>query len=185
MEASLGSSTSLDHQVLVDEAMAEIAGWTLNARRRAFKRWQQGAFSMIHLNVLTLLEAETARSMTHLADTLDVSVASATGIVDRMEKRGLVERLHDQNDRRVVLVRATAKGRSVCSELDGEARDRLGRLVGQLTDEELAGFLVGIRGMKTAHARLAAPALHDASVETDAAPAPAATRPTRVEGGVP
>lgn len=143
-----------ERRVLVDEVMTEIASWTLRARIRAFKRWHAGAFSIIHLNVLSLLESEPALSMTRLADTLDVSVASTTGIVDRMEKRGLVARLHDLGDRRVVLVQSTELGRAVCSELDADARERIGRLIGELSDEELAGFLLGIRGLRSAHARL-------------------------------
>ncbi len=48
--------------------------------------------------------------MSKLADALDVSVASLTGIIDRMEARGLVERRREPGDRRVVLVHRTAGG---------------------------------------------------------------------------
>ena len=47
-----------------------------------------------------------------LADSLDVSQASATGIVDRMEQRGLIERRRDDDDRRVIRVPLTADGRA-------------------------------------------------------------------------
>ena len=43
--------------------------------------------------------------MSRLAELLDVSLSNATGIVDRMEERGLVERVRVPDDRRVVLVR--------------------------------------------------------------------------------
>ncbi len=161
-----------EHRALVDEVMTEIASWTLRARIRAFKRWHAGAFSVIHLNVLSLLESEPALSMTRLADTLDVSVASTTGIVDRMEKRGLVARLHDVEDRRVVLVQSTELGRTVCSELDSDARDRIGGLIGELSDEELAGFLLGIRGLRAAHARLFGATGDDQRPEAAEAPQP-------------
>ena len=39
--------------------------------------------------------------MSQLAEALDVSQASATGIVDRMEQRGLVSRQRNDEDRRV------------------------------------------------------------------------------------
>ena len=61
--------------------------------------------------------------MGDLAEELDVSVASATGIVDRMEQRGLVERRHGPDDRRVVMVDLTATGGRHVSATCGEHRD--------------------------------------------------------------
>ena len=46
--------------------------------------------------------------MSRLADMLDVSMSAATGLVDRIEERGYVERIRVPSDRRVVLARITA-----------------------------------------------------------------------------
>ena len=45
--------------------------------------------------------------MSRLAEMLDVSLSNATGLIDRMEERGFVERIRVPEDRRVVLVRIT------------------------------------------------------------------------------
>ena len=42
--------------------------------------------------------------MSRLAEMLDVSLSNATGLIDRMEERGFVERIRVPDDRRVVLV---------------------------------------------------------------------------------
>ena len=84
---------------------------------------------MVHLMVLNLLEAEGSQSMGQLAEDLDVSVASVTGIVDRMERRGLVERERGTGDRRVIMVDLTDAGRAVFSEMSARRRERLTRLV--------------------------------------------------------
>ena len=60
--------------------------------------------SMTHFHVLTLLRHHDAMPMGRLAEILDASMSSATGIIDRMEERGLVERTRVPDDRRVVLV---------------------------------------------------------------------------------
>ena len=57
-----------------------------------------------------MLDTEGPTSMGRLAEALDISVASMTGIVDRMEERGLVERRHEGKDRRVVLVLPDRRG---------------------------------------------------------------------------
>ena len=147
-----------------------------------FKRWHQGAFSLINLMVLTTLESEGPRSMSGLAETLDVSVASATGIVDRMESRGLVERSHATADRRVILVGLTPRGRDVFDEVDARRRERLERLLERLTARERAGLLMGMRAMRRAAQVLRADGEAaqgpDASVPAAAASAPAAAAST-------
>jgi DNA-binding MarR family transcriptional regulator len=45
-----------------------------------------------------------------LADLVSLSNATVTGIVDRLEKRGLVTRIRSTNDRRQVLIKATDNG---------------------------------------------------------------------------
>ena len=107
---------------------------------------------MIHVHVLTILEVEGTLSMSRLAEELDVSVASTTGIVTRMEERGLVERRHDEADRRVVSVHATKRGGEVFERLRRHRRDKIKKLLAQLTDEELAAFLTGVRAMRRAKA---------------------------------
>ena len=62
--------------------------------------------SMTHLHVLWMLEHHGELTMSRLADLLDVSLSNATGLIDRMEERGLVERDPRPDDRRVVLVRS-------------------------------------------------------------------------------
>ena len=60
--------------------------------------------------------------MSRLAETLDVSVASATGIVGRMEERGLVERPTATRDRRVVTVRPTETGSAIFRDMTEQRR---------------------------------------------------------------
>jgi len=118
------------------------------------------AISLVHLNVLTTLEAEGPLSMKRLAELIDVSDAGATGIVDRMEKRGLVRGAMAPGDRRVVLVHATDAGAKVFGEMDDQSpRSAASSAVPgarELTEEEMASLLVGMRAVHAAHTRLLA-----------------------------
>ena len=49
--------------------------------------------SMTQIHVLTLLEHHGEMPMSRLADMLDVSFSNATGLIDRMEENGFVERV--------------------------------------------------------------------------------------------
>ena len=149
-------STPASDRELVRAVLAELTSWNPREFIAAFQRWHQGSISLIHLNVLTMLEASGPLSMSAVAEALDISVASATGVIDRMEARGLVRRRRHPDDRRVVLVEPAAGGRKVFGDIDVRRRKGLAALLGRLSDEELQGLLVGHRALRAARAELAA-----------------------------
>lgn len=85
--------------------------------------------------LLSLLSLEPL-PMRKLAQRLKCEPSNVTGIVDRLESRGLVERRPDPTDRRVKLAAATAEGRRVARSL----RDSL-----RFAREPLAGLSEGER----------------------------------------
>jgi DNA-binding MarR family transcriptional regulator len=149
-----GQATAATRRRVLEDLLEELTSWGPRERAGAFRHWLRGALSLVHLHVLTVLEADGAMAMSRLADALDVSVASATGIVDRMEQRGLVERRREPEDRRVVLVHATDAGAAIFEDVAQERRRHLRALLDRMTDAELEGFLAGLRGMR--RARMAA-----------------------------
>jgi len=161
---SATEAVSTDRQALQRELLEEMTSWSPRDRDGAFKTWHRHALSLVHLNVLTALEAEGPLSMRRLAEAMDVSDASATGIVDRMEKRGLVERRHSTDDRRKVLVHPTAAGGQVFSDMAAHRRSALGKVLAELTEEELAALLVGMRAIHAAKARILAASQVDSEV---------------------
>jgi DNA-binding MarR family transcriptional regulator len=140
----------------IEGVLAELTAWTPRDRLAMFRRWLAGSLSIVHLHVLTVLEASGPLAMGKVAEALDVSIASATGIVDRMESRGLVERLQQPGDRRVVLVQPTPAGRAVFNDLESQRRAAITRILERLTDDELSSFLMGLRAMSAARAAIAA-----------------------------
>lgn len=156
-----------DRATLERELLDEMTSWSPRDRGGVFKSWHRHALSLVHLNVLTALEAEGALSMRRLAEAMDVSDASATGIVDRMEKRGLVERRHGTDDRRVVLVHATDAGRQVFIEMAAHRREVLSKVLTELTADEVAALLVGMRAIHAARRRVFQPESEAATTAVD------------------
>ena len=130
------------------DLLDELTAWGPKERAGAFKHWLRGSLSLVHLHVLTVLQVHGPLPMSKLADELDVSVASLTGIIDRMEGRGLVERRREPEDRRVVVVHATDAGDAVFGEMAAERRKHLEPLLERMTDEELESFLLGLRALR-------------------------------------
>jgi DNA-binding MarR family transcriptional regulator len=61
--------------------------------------------------VLQLLDPQAPVAMCRIAEALDCDPSNITGIVDRLQARGLVERRSDPRDRRVKKLVLTAEGR--------------------------------------------------------------------------
>ena len=140
--------------ILERELLDEMTAWSPRDRGGVFKTWHRHSLSLVHLNVLTALEVEGPLSMRRLAEAMDVSDASATGIVDRMEKRGLVERRHGTGDRRTVLVHATDAGQLVFRDIGAHRREALTTVLTELSEEEMAALLIGMRAIHAARNRV-------------------------------
>ncbi len=76
--------------------------------------------------------------LTRLAARSWADPGNASGVVDRLERDGLVERRAAPHDRRVVLVHATPAGRSVVSRLWPEYVSGIHRIMEPLNAEEQA-----------------------------------------------
>jgi DNA-binding MarR family transcriptional regulator len=151
---TLNDSSSERRRQVTNELLDEMTAWKPRERIGAFRSWLRGSLSLVHLHVLSILESDGPIAMKRLAEALDVSVASATGIVDRMTERGLVQRHSLETDRRVVLVEATDTGRAVFADLAAGRREHLIALLDRLTDDELDAFLVGLRAIHRARTDL-------------------------------
>jgi len=82
-----------------------------------------------------------ARRMSDLAERAQTSQASLTGIVDRLEERGMVERVRSVEDRRVVEVSLTEAGAAELRQARAGFVLRLESVVEPLSAEERATFL--------------------------------------------
>ena len=141
------------HAALRDAVLAELLAHTPQSAMRAMRRRHGGAISLVHLHVLHVIEHEGQQSMRSLAEAIGASQASTTGIVDRMERRGLLRRERDDRDRRVVRVELTEDGRTLLSGFATERREALASLLDELSDDDLDGFLRGARALRLARER--------------------------------
>jgi DNA-binding MarR family transcriptional regulator len=88
--------------------------------------------------------------MSRLADDLGVALPNATGIIGRLAERGIVDREHDDADRRVVLVSLTVNGKRLIGEMEETRRRRIRRLVEELDPEQQERLLHTVRDLRAA-----------------------------------
>jgi DNA-binding MarR family transcriptional regulator len=84
------------------------------------------------VHTLLALGHEGPLTMGDLARRVAVTEKTTTGLVDRLERDGLVLRLRDGADRRVVRVKLTAHGARLARRLDAEVLEKLTWMMGRL-----------------------------------------------------
>jgi DNA-binding MarR family transcriptional regulator len=132
----------------IGEIFAEFMGAIRELRCATGQQLVRAGVSMTHLHLMWVLERHGDLPMSRLAEILDVSLSSATGIVDRMEERGLVDRVRVPDDRRVVLVRISDRGREVLRQTDLIKEDLMAEIASRLDDrqrERLARTMADVR----------------------------------------
>ena len=106
--------------------------------------------SMTQLHVMHLLEHHGEQAMSRLAETLDVSLSAATGLVDRVEERGFVERIRVPEDRRIVLVRITDAGRQMLEDVEVLRVGIIRQVLDELDESQLAGVASAMADLRIA-----------------------------------
>src|ERR1700722_19851676 len=106
-------SAGRDRQLTSVDGLAQLSFLTLGLLER---RASEHGISVSQMRLLGVLRDRTP-TMNELATLLGLDKSSATGLVDRAERRGLVTRVPSSADRRVVLVELTDAGRAVVSEV--------------------------------------------------------------------
>lgn len=101
------------------------------------KEWLRLDLTMPQLKVVLLLFISGPSRMSDIASALGVSLATATGVVDRLVERDILTREGDPDDRRVVLCRLSEKGEELMSGLWQLSRDQAGELMRSLAIPQL------------------------------------------------
>ncbi len=89
---------------------------------------------------LLCIVADSPRGMGDLAQCFGVEKAALTGLVDRVERRGLATRSPVPGDRRALQVAPTHTGRRHATDFHAEVSAELDRLLGPLTARERDQF---------------------------------------------
>ena len=91
--------------------------------------------SVVQMRLLGILR-DREPGILVLAGYLELDKSSVTGLVDRAEKRGLVERVRDPDDGRAVRIKLTRAGRSVVAKGSAEVDEEIDAATAALSEAE-------------------------------------------------
>jgi DNA-binding MarR family transcriptional regulator len=116
--------------------------------KRQVSAVSQGTITPQQILAMEILFRQQDSKMTNLSRSLGVSMATMTGIVDRLVRQNLVERHFDPNDRRSIKVRLTVKGRALLKKMVEKKHRFMLDIFSKLSADERTTYLAIIQKIK-------------------------------------
>src|SRR3977135_3273323 len=116
MSVSISELKQLKQAPVLPEELRDCTGFLLArvgiaTKLAAIEEFERAGFGPYQYAVLAVLGEGAKETQAHIADTLDLDTGQLVGVLDELEKEGLVERRRDQNDRRRHMVSITPVGK--------------------------------------------------------------------------
>lgn len=115
---------------------AVIDSWR-HMYRDAEKNLSITGIGFAEFRILTILQEIKSCSMSRLSVELALTQAAITGVVDKLESQGFVGRARNNEDRRVVTISMTSRGKEMLRKALKVHTEFVERSLGSLSREEL------------------------------------------------
>ncbi len=132
----------------IEEHMIEVRNLFVQIFNRMVKgsrRISDMPVTLSQMKALTAFHEDREYSMTELSRNALVKMPSMTEMVDRLEAEGLLKRVRDTRDRRVVKVALTDAGKKIHDKFIGRRREEMGNLFGKLSQKDQDDLLTALR----------------------------------------
>ncbi|MDD5120545.1 MAG: MarR family transcriptional regulator [Candidatus Omnitrophica bacterium] len=113
---------------------------------RGFARRQhddifKGKITLPQLLILDILNTQGPSKMTDLAKKMKVTTAASTGIVQRLVVQGYVTREYDEKDRRLIMIKISAKGSEMLKKINQQRTQQITRIFRQISEGDRSEYL--------------------------------------------
>ncbi len=125
----------------VDQVVETILYLYTESRRITKELARRADLTGPQLTVVKLLEQIGDLSLSELSERIRAQNSTVTGIIDRMEREGLVTRERSKEDRRVVSIKLSAKGRELAQEIPVEPMEIFKGALESLSAQEVKDLM--------------------------------------------
>lgn len=99
--------------MILNQLLVDIFNDILLIEQNAIKNSELGDLSITEIHTIEAIGKQSERTMSEVAEDLNITVGTLTIMVDKLVKKEMVERFRTDIDRRVVFVKLTKKGEIV------------------------------------------------------------------------
>ena len=103
------------------------------------------SLSFLHIETLRYIRQEQKITMKQLAEFLHIAAPSATNVIGNLVKHGLIKRIRDRRDKRIVMISLTAKGARMMNDRLSKVEKIMKTSIARLTAPEKRNFIKILR----------------------------------------
>lgn len=97
--------------------------------------------NLLHIETIRFILEKGSPSMKDVSTHLCITPASASNLIDGLVESGIIERGFEKDDRRIVRIRVTSKGKALLEKGLQHGSDRMAEIFAELGDKEVDDFI--------------------------------------------
>lgn len=121
---------------ILNELLVETFNDILTIEQNALKSGKFSDLSITEIHTIEVIGMYKSRTMSEIAQDLDITVGTLTIAINKLIKKGYVERNRSEKDRRVVMIALTRKGKLAYRVHEKFHSDMIKATIEGLTEEE-------------------------------------------------
>ncbi len=106
--------------------------------------------TMTQYRTLVVLASRGPQSAAALAEAVDVTPPTATRMCDRLVRKGLVVRRHEQGDRRLIRLTLAKRGQKLVTDVTERRRIEIARLLAAIPTEQRGALVEALQHLSAA-----------------------------------
>ncbi|GAI96694.1 unnamed protein product, partial [marine sediment metagenome] len=105
---------------------------------------QDSGFTFPQLSVISILAKNGKQKVSDISEKMGLSDSTVSGILDRLEQKGIIERKRNKDDRRVVKIYLSKGSQEICQEFHRKREECFTHLLKELTEQEINDIIKGL-----------------------------------------
>jgi len=105
---------------------------------------QDSGFTFPQLSVISILAKNGKQKVSDISEKMGLSDSTVSGILDRLEQKGIIERKRYKDDRRVVKIYLSNGSQEICQEFHRKREEYFAHLLKKLSEQEINDIIKGL-----------------------------------------
>ena len=122
--------------VIINDLLVDLFNDILQIEEKSLKDGPISDLSITEIHTLEAIGMYDEKNMSEIAQSLKITVGTLTTAINKLIKKGYVERKRIEEDRRVVLIKLTKKGKLAYRLHDKFHKDMVNTAINGLSEEE-------------------------------------------------
>lgn len=128
----------------INDILVNLFNMVLKLEEESIRETAYSDLSITEIHTLVAIGTGRPKTMTHIANILGISVSTLTTAINKLVKKSYVERVRDEEDRRIVKIHLTEKGIDAVKAHEEFHETMIGEAIAHIPDDRMQEFISSI-----------------------------------------